>query len=166
MNYAKMRKMDISNAPGVRATLFTSGCTHNCKGCFQPETWNFNYGKKFDKATEEEFMSYLKNPNIVGVNVLGGDPLQQTMDNTLVNLLHRIKVETNLNIWMWTGYTWEEAIKDADRKNILQYVDVLVDGKFEENNKDLMLKYRGSSNQRVIDVQESLKTCKVVHYNE
>lgn len=145
MYYAMIRKFDVSNGPGIRTTLFVSGCTHKCKDCFNEEQQDFNYGNLFTKETEDLFISYVKNSNVVGVNILGGEPLQQ--DDTLYNLLKRIKEETNKSIWLWTGYT-KDSIPNAKLK-ILDYVDVLIDGKFEINKKNLSLKYRGSENQKI-----------------
>ena len=162
MKYAKIRKLDVTNGPGIRTTLFVSGCTHNCEGCFNKEQQDFNYGNEFTKETEDEFIELTKARQIRGVNILGGEPMQQVMDDTLLNLLRRIKLETNKPIWLWSGYTFEEIINNPKRAEILKEVDVLIDGKYEESKRDLMLKYRGSSNQRVIDVKESLKNNEVV----
>lgn len=164
MYYSKIRKYDVSNAPGVRSTLFVSGCTNNCDGCFNEELQNFKYGTKWTDETENKFMTYVKNPNVVGVNILGGEPMQQ--DLPLLKLLIRIRQETNKNIWLWSGFTYEYIINNVHCKKILNYIDVLVDGKFEINKKDLSLKYRGSSNQRIIDVQKSLKENKIILYNK
>lgn len=156
MNYAKIRKLDVTNGPGIRTTLFVSGCTHNCEGCFNKEQQDFNYGNKFTKETEDEFIQLTKNKQIKGVNILGGEPMQQIMDDTLLNLLKRIKLETDKPIWLWSGYTFEEIVNNPKRLEILREVDVLIDGKFQADKRDIMLKYRGSSNQRVIDVKKSL----------
>lgn len=156
MNYAKIRKLDVTNGPGIRTTLFVSGCTHNCEGCFNKEQQDFNYGNKFTKETEDEFIQLTKNRQIKGVNILGGEPMQQIMDDTLLNLLKRIKLETDKPIWLWSGYTFEEIVNNPKRLEILREVDVLIDGKFQADKRDIMLKYRGSSNQRVIDVKKSL----------
>lgn len=164
MYYSKIRKYDVSNAPGVRSTLFVSGCTNNCDGCFNEELQNFKYGTKWTDETENKFMTYVKNPNVVGVNILGGEPMQQ--DLSLLKLLIRIRQETNKNIWLWSGFTYEYIINNVHCKKILNYIDVLVDGKFEIDKKDLSLKYRGSSNQRIIDVQKSLKENKIILYNK
>ena len=110
MNYAQIRKLDVTNGPGVRTTLFVSGCTHNCEGCFNKEQQDFNYGNEFTKETEDEFIECTKARQIKGVNILGGEPMQQIMDNTLLNLLKRIKAETNKPIWLWSGYKYEEII--------------------------------------------------------
>ncbi|MEN8078060.1 anaerobic ribonucleoside-triphosphate reductase activating protein [Clostridioides difficile] len=162
MNYAKIRKLDVTNGPGVRTTLFVSGCTHDCEGCFNKEQQDFKYGNEFTKETEDEFIEYTKSRQIKGVNILGGEPMQQIMDNTLLNLLKRIKSETNKPIWLWSGYKFEEIINNPKRLEILKEVDVLVDGKFEMDKRDIMLKYRGSSNQRVIDVKKSLEQGNIV----
>lgn len=162
MNYAQIRKFDVTNGPNVRTTLFVSGCKNNCPGCFNKEQQDFNYGTKWDKETEDKFISYVQCENIHGVNILGGDPMDQTMDRDLVNLLSRIKNETKKDIWLWSGYTFEEIIKDELKREILSFVDVLIDGRFILEKRDLMLKYRGSENQRVIDVKRSLEENKVV----
>ena len=162
MNYAKIRKLDVTNGPGIRTTLFVSGCTHNCEGCFNKEQQDFNYGNKFTKETEDEFIQLTKNKQIKGVNILGGEPMQQIMDDTLLNLLKRIKLETDKPIWLWSGYTFEEIVNNPKRLEILREVDVLIDGKFQADKRDIMLKYRGSSYQRVIDVKKSLEQGNIV----
>lgn len=162
MRYAKIRKFDVSNGPGVRATLFVSGCSHRCEGCFNVEAQSFSYGEIWNEDIEKKFMSYVKNPNIVGVNILGGEPMEQ--DETLNNLLIKIK-ETGKDIWLWSGYTFEEVIASSKKLKLLSLVDVLIDGKFELENRDLMLKYRGSKNQRIINVKDSLKENKLVLMN-
>lgn len=154
MNYAKIRKFDVSNGPNIRTTLFVSGCTNRCEGCFNKELQDFNYGSKWDEKIEAEFLSYVRNENVKGVNILGGEPLDQIKDNDLLNLLIRIKKETNKEIWLWTGYTIEEVIKDKRRLEIIKNVDVVIDGRFELDKRDISLKYRGSSNQRIIDVKK------------
>ena len=161
MKYAKIRKLDTANGPGVRTTLFVSGCKFNCKGCFNVEAQDFNYGNEFTKEVEDEFIGYIKNPNVVGVNLLGGEIMQQDT-STILNLIKRIKNETGKNIWCWTGYKYEDLIRIDGKIEILKYIDILVDGQFIEDKKDLMLMYRGSSNQRVIDVQQTLKLNKVI----
>ncbi|HBF4283331.1 anaerobic ribonucleoside-triphosphate reductase activating protein [Clostridioides difficile] len=164
MKYAEIRKFDVSNAPGVRTTLFVSGCTHNCKGCFNKDLQDFNYGDIWSNKVEDEILSYIKNDNIVGLNILGGEPLQQTKDDDLINFLKRVKNETNKNIWLWSGYLFEEIIEDVLRREFLDYIDILVDGKFNISKRNISLKYRGSSNQRVIDVQKSLKENQIILY--
>ena len=126
------------------------------------EQQDFNYGNKFTKETEDEFIQLTKNKQIKGVNILGGEPMQQIMDDTLLNLLKRIKLETDKPIWLWSGYTFEEIVNNPKRLEILREVDVLIDGKFQADKRDIMLKYRGSSNQRVIDVKKSLEQGNIV----
>lgn len=162
MRYAQLRRYDISNGPNIRATLFVSGCTHNCKGCFNKDYQDFNYGKEWTSITETLFLCYAKDPKVKGINILGGEPLQQTMDNSLADLLAKIKENTNKPIWLWTGYKLEDVINNTKVMNILQYVDVLIDGKFEEDKKDLNLMYRGSANQRIINLTKTFEKGKIV----
>jgi anaerobic ribonucleoside-triphosphate reductase activating protein len=162
MNYAEIRKLDVTNGPGVRTTLFVSGCTNNCEGCFNKELQNFTYGNRWSTEIADSFIEYVNNPNVKGVNILGGEPMEQTKDRDLVNLLDRIKKETGKNIWIWSGFLYEDILKDELKKEILSYAEVLIDGKFELTNRDISLKYRGSSNQRVIDVKQSMEKCEIV----
>lgn len=162
MNYAKIRRFDVSNGPGVRTTLFVSGCTNNCEGCFNTDLQDFNYGEKWTKEKEDEFLFFVRNKNVVGVNILGGEPMDQLKDKDLPNLLKRIKFETQKSIWLWSGYVYEDIIKDKDKKEILSYVDILIDGKFKLENRDINLKYRGSYNQRIIDIKKSFEENKVI----
>lgn len=162
MNYAKIRKFDVSNGPGIRATLFVSGCTNGCNGCFNKELQDFNYGNKWTKEIEDEFISQVKNSNIVGVNILGGEPMDQIKDESLLKLLKRIKEETEKSIWLWSGYLYEDIISCDKKNEILSYVDVLIDGRFEEDKRNISLKYRGSSNQRIIDIIKSKESNKII----
>ena len=162
MRYAQLRRYDISNGPNIRATLFVSGCTHNCKGCFNKDYQDFNYGKEWTSTVETIFLHYVEDPKVKGVNILGGEPLQQTMDNSLADLLAKIKENTNKPIWLWTGYKLEDVINNTKVMNILQYVDVLIDGKFEEDKKDLNLMYRGSANQRIINLTKTFEKGEIV----
>lgn len=166
MYYAQIRRSDTANGPGVRVSLFVSGCTHNCKGCFNKEQQSFSYGNVFTQEEENKIIELVKREGIRGINILGGEPMQQIMDSTLVNLLKRIKSETNKSIWLWSGYLYEDIIADKKRLEILKYVDVLVDGQFKEQLKDIRLKHRGSSNQRIIDVQQSLKNNVIIEKEE
>lgn len=161
MNYAQIRRHDVTNGPGVRVTLFVSGCTHNCPGCFNKEQQDFNYGNKWTKEIEDDFINKVLDPKVVGVSILGGEPMQQDY-NTMKNLFLRIKEETNKPIWVWSGYNFGQLLMTEHTKDLLNYIDVLIDGKFIEDKRDLMLMYRGSSNQRVIDVQKSLSSNKIV----
>lgn len=164
MRYAQMRKFDIANGPGIRATLFVSGCTHHCLHCFNEEYQDFSFGKIWDEKAEAQFMSYVTDPNVKGVSILGGEPMQQ--DEQLLQLLMRIKKEAHQNIWLYSGYTYEAILQDEHRKALLMQCDVLVDGPFIEALKNLNLRFKGSSNQRIINVQASLKAGEVVLWEE
>ena len=157
MHIAQIRHFDVANGPGIRASLFVSGCTHHCPGCFNRLYKDFNYGTRWSKKQEDEFIQHLKNPNVRGVTILGGEPLDQIHDGDLLGLLKRIKEETNQDIWLYSGYTWEEIVKHPKRKGLLVYADVLVDGRFVEALKNLRLRFKGSENQRIIAVKPSLK---------
>lgn len=163
MNYADLRPFDATNGIGIGTTLFVSGCLFHCKGCFNEEAWNFNYGKPFTKEVEDYFINCAKNKHIDHISLLGGEVFYQDLD-TILNLVKRIKTEVNKSIWVWSGFTYEEIIKSKPKLMVLQYIDVLVDGQFKQELKDINLKFRGSSNQRIINVQESLKQNKVVEY--
>lgn len=165
MNYSGIIKEDISNGPGIRLSLFVSGCPFHCKGCFNEETWNYQNGSSFSENTIDEIVKFYKsNPQITGFSLLGGEPFAQGSDTLLlIKLIQKLKEETNCcSFWVWSGYTFEKLIDSRGRLKLLLYFDVLVDGRFEEDKKDLRLPYCGSTNQRVIDVQESLKEGKVV----
>ena len=161
MNYTKMMKYDTSNWDGITATIFFSGCKFHCPGCFNQEAWDFNHGQPFDKKAEDLFISYAKNPHVTGVCLLGGEVFQQDLDRIL-DLVIRIKREVRKPIHVWSGYTYEELMADEKKMVILCHIDTLVDGPFIFKQKDLRLKHRGSSNQRVIDVQASMKTGQIV----
>ena len=161
MNYTKMMKYDTSNWDGITATIFFSGCKFHCPGCFNQEAWDFNHGQPFDKKAEDLFISYAKNPHVTGVCLLGGEVFQQDLDRIL-DLVIRIKREVRKPIHVWSGYTYEELMADEKKMVILCHVDTLVDGPFIFKQKDLRLKHRGSSNQRVIDVQASMKSGQIV----
>lgn len=165
MKYAEIKRFDVANSPQIGSTLFVSGCNFKCKGCFNEIAQDFNYGEEWTSDIEDKFIEYLNHPQIKHANLLGGEIMQQ--DSTIIlNLVKRIKSETNVTIWTWTGYLFENLIIKEDKLEILKYIDVLVDGQFELDKKDLKLKYKGSSNQRVINVQESLKKGKVILYDE
>lgn len=173
MNYAAIKNCDIANGFGVRVSLFVSGCTHHCKDCFNPETWSFNYGTPYTKETENYIIQLLQADYIKGITLLGGEPMEEINQKELVNLLRRIKTELpNKDIWCYTGYTYDTDLKQNGKAHyqytdeILSYLDVLVDGEFKTDLKNLSLKFRGSSNQRVIDVKKSLNENKVVLYLE
>lgn len=161
INYGSLRKYDVSNWDGINSTLFVSGCHFHCKGCFNKEAQNFEFGNPFTKEVEDLFISYIKDKHVQGVNLLGGEVFHQDLD-IILKLVKRIKDETNKPIYCWTGFLWENLIKNDNILEILKYIDVIIDGQFEEDKKDLMLKHKGSSNQREIDVVESLKRGKII----
>lgn len=164
MYYSKIKFNDVANGPGLRLSLFTSGCTHHCKGCFQPETWNFKNGEPFTLETQKYIIEKSKNKYIAGLSLLGGDPLDN-VDGILPLLQeYRKTFAATKSIWLWTGYLFEEILKDDLKSKLLPFIDVIIDGKFEENLKDITLKYKGSTNQRVIDVKKSVETHTVVLY--
>lgn len=164
MYYSKIKFNDVANGPGLRLSLFTSGCTHHCKGCFQPETWNFKNGEPFTLETQKYIIEKSKNKYIAGLSLLGGDPLDN-VDGILPLLQeYRKTFAATKSIWLWTGYLFEEILKDDLKSKVLPFIDVIIDGKFEENLKDITLKYNGSTNQRVIDVKKSVDTHTVVLY--
>ena len=158
MNYGNIKKRDIANGTGVRVTLFVSGCTHHCKGCFQPETWDFAYGQPFTRETEDELLEALAPSFINGLTLLGGEPFEPDNQQALLPFLRRVRAAyPDKTIWAFSGYTWEELTggsraRCACTDELLSLVDVLVDGEFVEALKDISLHFRGSSNQRVIDV--------------
>lgn len=158
MKYGRIKKTDIANGPGVRVSLFVSGCRNHCKGCFQPETWDFNYGEEYDGVnTANEIVKALTPDYISGLTILGGDPMEPENIDEVTSLCYIVKLLfPNKTIWLYTGYTWEDI--RIRYPEILNYIDVLVDGPFIEDLKDISLAFRGSSNQRIIDVPATLKT--------
>lgn len=158
MNYADIKKVDVANGPGVRVSLFVSGCRNRCKGCFNPETWNFDYGRSYATGTLIRILSYLKPDYISGLSILGGDPMEPENVNTITRLCKVSKDKfPNKTIWIYTGYLYEN-LKDLE---IMEYIDVLVDGPFIESLKDISLKFRGSSNQRIIDIPATRSSGKI-----
>ena len=172
MNYATIKYNDISNGPGIRTSLFVSGCTHRCKGCFNSIAWDFNYGDVFDKRVEDEIMDSLKQPHIKGITLLGGEPFEPQNQGALLELTNRIRRELpNKSIWCFSGYTIEEMLTGKlseceTTRPLLENIDVLVDGKFVEELKSLMLKFKGSSNQRTILVKETLEKNEIVLWDK
>ena len=161
MNYADIKTVDIQDGNGVRVSIYVSGCHFHCKGCHNQEAWDFKYGKEYTKDTEQYIIELLNHEYISGLSILGGEPLEFQNQKELANLAEKVKeVYPNKNIWCYTGYTWEE-LDGID----LSCIDVLVDGEFELNNRDITLAFRGSSNQRIIDVKASLDSNKVVLLN-
>ena len=166
MRITQIRKTDVANGTGIRVTIFVAGCTHRCAGCFNREYFSFEAGELVTEDMMDHIIELSQKDYIEGLSVLGGEPLQQVFDKTLVTLLKRFKQEVGKSVWLYTGYTYEEAIQRQERLDILSYCDVLVDGKFEIAQKDLRLKFRGSRNQRIIDVQRSLNEQGVILYDE
>ena len=173
MHYGNIKNYDIAEGEGVRVTLFCSGCTNRCEGCFQPETWDFCYGKEYTKETEDQLIQMLTNPNIQGLTLLGGDPFEPSNQRTLITLLRRVKQELpTKDVWAYTGFVYEQDLLEGQRKHtevtdeMLSYIDVLVDGPFVIDEKDISLYFRGSTNQRVIDMPKTLKSGNVVIYHE
>ncbi len=165
MYYGGIRAHDVANGLGVRVTLFVSGCPHQCKGCFNEETWDYQYGKPFTDAEIEEIVEDLKKPEIQGLTLLGGEPLAPPNRPVVCQVLRRVKADVwEKDIWCYTGYLYETLCKDPDPclEEILSYVDVLVDGPFVLEKKSLMLKFRGSANQRIIDVRKTRQRGEVV----
>ena len=151
MNYGRIKKNDIANGPGVRVSLFVSGCRNHCPGCFNPETWDFEYGEPFTRKTEKEIIKALRPSWIQGLSILGGDPMEPENQQALLPLLKRLRVMLpDKDIWLYTGYRYED-IRDAE---ILKWIDVLVDGPFIEAEKDITLTFRGSRNQRIIPLKK------------
>lgn len=161
MKYSQIRKYDVANGEGIRSTIFVTGCTHGCKGCFNQEYWDFNYGDDWDQEATDKIISYLKDPNVSGLTLLGGEPMQNL---ELTNVLRDIKEQVQKNIWIYSGYTYEQIIADPKKLDLLKECDILVDGLFVEKLKNLKLKFRGSENQRIIDIKKSLESGEVVIY--
>ena len=164
MNYGNIKYNDIANGEGVRVSLFVSGCTHHCKNCFNPETWDFNYGKPFTKEIEDNIISALAPDHINGLTLLGGEPMEPANQKALLDFVKRVKsIYPNKTIWCYSGYLFDTELLSESRahcpwtKELLSYIDILVDGEFKEDLKDITLRFKGSSNQRVIDVQKKSK---------
>ena len=159
MRYNLIRKMDISNGPGVRVSIFMQGCQFHCKNCFNPETWEFEEGKEFTKETIQKVLDLCQKNEIKGLSILGGEPMHPTNIEGTTKLAKAFKEKyPDKTIWAWSGFKFED-LKDKD---VFQYIDVLVDGQYKDELHDPTLKWRGSSNQRVIDIKESLKENKTV----
>lgn len=163
MHYGTIKKNDIADGTGVRVSLFVSGCTNHCEGCFQPETWDFNYGNEYTEETQEEIIKELKPAHIEGLTILGGEPFEIENQKAILPLLKRIHEELpNKNVWMYTGFTLETDLAPGGKRycdvtdEILKHIDVLVDGKFDITQRDVSLAFRGSRNQRIIDIKRTL----------
>ena len=159
MNYSGLKKTDIANGPGVRVSLFVSGCRNHCRGCFNPETWDFSYGDPYTKNTEEEILKALSPSWIQGFSLLGGEPMEPENQSDLLTLLNRIRAELpEKDIWLFTGYRLEQ-VKSSP---LLSLVDVIVDGPFEESEKDISLAFRGSRNQRILRLPDGEELTEVM----
>ena len=173
MNYATIKNCDIANGPGVRVSLFVSGCTHHCKGCFNQEAWDFHYGKPFTQETIDRILAMLAPGYIRGLTLLGGEPFEPENQGPIVELLRQVKATyPEKSVWAFSGYLFDRDIlpgklgNPAITREYLGYLDVLVDGPFVEAKKDLALRFRGSSNQRLIDVPKTLKEGKIVLWED
>ncbi len=173
MNYAKIKKHDIANGPGVRVSLYVSGCTHHCRNCFNPETWDFASGQPFDEAAEREILEALKPSYIRGLSLLGGEPFEPENRPALIELVKKVR-ETfpEKSVWCYTGYDYEKDIltgrvgSPESSDELLSLIDVLVDGEFVEEQKVIDLRFRGSLNQRIIDVRKSLAEDETVIWSD
>lgn len=173
MNIAGIKKTDIADGIGVRVSVFVSGCTHHCKGCFNPETWDFACGTPYTAETEQQILQYLKPPYIRGLTLLGGEPFEPENQRGLLPLLRRVRSELpQKDIWCYSGYTFEQLTGESRARceatnEMLSLLDVLVDGEYIDEQRNLMLRFRGSENQRILDVQESLRQgCAVLRHSD
>jgi anaerobic ribonucleoside-triphosphate reductase activating protein len=171
MYYGAIKKYDVANGEGVRISLFVSGCTNACEDCFQPETWDFRYGSAYTKETEQEILDFLDNSFCAGLSLLGGDPFEIANQREVVQLCKKAKEHhPEKNIWAWTGFLLDQDLLEGGKRHcevtdeLLSYIDVLVDGPFMKERKNLSLAFRGSENQRVIDVKKSLQQQDIVLY--
>ena len=162
MRYNLIREMDISNGPGVRVSVFMQGCEFHCKNCFNPETWDFKGGKEFNQNTINKVLDLCSKSHIKGLSILGGEPLHPKNIDGTTKLAKAFKEKyPDKNLWVWSGFLFDKDLKD---KEVLNYIDVLVDGTYQDDLHNPTLKWRGSSNQRVIDVQKSLRENKIVEF--
>jgi len=170
MNYADLRPIDVANGPGIRVSLFVSGCTHHCRECFNPETWDFSYGSPFTQEEVSAILTYLAPDHIRGLSVLGGEPFEPENQSAVLALVRRVRAAyPQKDVWCYSGYLYE-ALRDGKvgthSRALLELLDVLVDGPFVIEKKDLSLRFRGSANQRLVDVPASLAAGEVVLWNQ
>lgn len=175
MYYCNIKKTDVADGPGIRTTLFVSGCTHHCEGCFQPETWDFLYGEPFTQEVEEEILESLKPAYVAGLTLLGGEPFEPENQRALLPFLRKVKEQfPKKSIWAYSGYVFEELTGQTEgtgrarcevTDEILSLIDVLVDGEFVAEKKNISLQFRGSENQRLIQVKESLEQGEIVWWH-
>lgn len=171
MNYGQVFYADTANGIGARISLFVSGCTHHCPGCFNEETWDFNFGDPFTKEVEDDIIEHLRPSYIDGLSLLGGEPMEAQNQRALLPFLERVKHEVpHATVWIYSGYTFEELLDETNSRchteatrRILELADILVDGKFILAEKDMKLRFRGSRNQRILELKESLKENRPVH---
>lgn len=174
MRYGAIKKRDIANGPGVRVVLFVSGCTHHCKGCFQPQTWDFNYGEEYTAETEQELIDALVPDFIDGLTLLGGEPFEPENQKELITLLRRLRKELpQKTVWAFSGYTFEELTGKKESRarcevtdEMLSLVDVLVDGEFQLDKRNISLQFRGSENQRLIDLPQTFQNGEIVWWQD
>ena len=170
MNYADIKRVDVANGPGVRVSLFVSGCTHRCPGCFNPETWDFQFGGPFGEEQIQEILRYLRPNHIKGLSLLGGEPFEPENQSAVLELVKRVRTELpQKDIWCYSGYLFEalaEGKIGTHSRPLLEQIDVLVDGPFVLERKNLGLRFRGSDNQRIIQVQSSLNTSSIVLWDD
>ncbi len=171
MNYADIKQFDVANGIGVRVSLFVSGCTHHCKECFNKEAWDFQYGKPFTEREIDKIIEYLKPDYVSGLSLLGGEPMEPSNQEGLLPLMRRVHEEyPDKNVWCYSGYLFDKDIvgrmcKKSDvTRELLSYIDILVDGEFIVKQKNLKVNFRGSDNQRIIDVKKSLAAGEVIHW--
>ena len=169
MHVGEIKICDSANGTGIRLSMFVSGCTNHCKGCFQPQTWDFCYGHHYDKVMEDAIMKELSQPYYEGITILGGEPFEPSNQEELVKLIERIRKELpEKNIWMYTGFTYDKDLVKGGKRytdytdRILDNIDILVDGKFEIDKKNISLNFRGSENQRIIMMKETRKANSIV----
>lgn len=170
MNYADIRPIDVANGPGIRVSLFVSGCTHACPGCFNPEAWDFGYGQPFTKDEEDAILTHLAKPYVKGLSLLGGEPFHPSNQAAVLALVKRVReAYPGKDIWCYTGYLYEDLLAGKvgeHSRELLEQLDVLVDGPFVLEQKELSLRFRGSANQRLIDVPASREAGTVVWWND
>lgn len=171
MNYADIKQYDVANGVGVRVSLFVSGCTHHCKDCFNKEAWDFHYGNPFTDKEIERIIEYLKPTYVAGLSLLGGEPMEPSNQEALLPLLREVhKQYPEKNIWCYSGYLFDRDIvgdmceKSATTRELLSYIDIMVDGEFIQERKNLKVNFRGSDNQRIIDVKKSLEAGTIIHW--
>lgn len=173
MHYGTIKQSDIANGEGIRTTLFVSGCSHHCKGCFQPETWDFSYGAEFDEAAQQVILESLEPHYVDGLTILGGEPMEPENQAVLAPFLERVHRQfPQKNIWLFTGDVYEDLIDDSyprrseDTQRILDVIDVMVDGRYDENLAQRVLRFRGSSNQRIIDMKATRESGEVTFWQD